>query len=129
MNEKDKKYIESLVGDINREMPDYDGDGYPDLFDCDPFDPTKDGLVGDAWARMTTAAQTARRRIYKPAAVSGREAVSAVYRRAYGVGAAAQARIQAYRRPSVERAKAIRKIPPPETKVAKYVEYAKSADC
>ena len=90
MNAKDKKYIESLVGDINHKMPDYDGDGYPDLFDCDPFDPTKDGLVGDAWARMTAAAQTARRRIYKPAAVSGREAVGAVYQRAYGVGAAAR---------------------------------------
>ena len=91
MNKKDKAYIESLVGDVARKMPDYDGDGYPDLFDCDPFDATKDGMIGEAWTRMTSAAQTARQRILRPAAVSGREAVGEVYRRAHGVGAAARA--------------------------------------
>ena len=110
MNKKDKAHIESLVGDINSKMPDYDGDGYPDLFDCDPFDPTKDGLIGDAWARMTAAAQTARRRIYRPAAVSGREAVSAVYRRAYGAGAAAR-RVAESR---IRRVKEFARAPPAE---------------
>ncbi len=110
MNEKEKKYIESLVGDINHKMPDYDGDGYPDLFDCDPFDPTKDGLIGDAWARMTSAAQTARRRIYRPAAVSGREAVSTVYKRAYGAGAAARRAAET----RIRRVKEFARAPPAE---------------
>ena len=110
MNNKDKKYIESLAGDISRKMPDYDGDGYPDLFDCDPFDPTKDGLIGDAWKRMTAAAQTARRRIFRPAAVSGREAVRHVYQRAYGAGAAAREAAET----RIRRVKEFARAPPAE---------------
>jgi hypothetical protein len=121
MNEKDKKYIESLAGSISRKMPDYDGDGYPDLFDCDPFDPTKDGLIGDAWARMTSAARTARRRIFRPAAVSGREAVSHVYRRAYGAGAAARRAIST----RVRRVREFAAAPPAER--ARRIERGKEA--
>ncbi|RKX64895.1 MAG: hypothetical protein DRP42_05665, partial [Tenericutes bacterium] len=110
MNKKDKKYVESLIKGTSRKMPDYDGDGYPDLFDCDPFDPEKDGLIGDAWNRMTAAAQTVRQRIYRPAATSGREAVSTVYKRAYGAGASARQAVTT----RVERVKEFARAPPAE---------------
>ena len=111
MNKKDKAYIESLVGDINRRMPDYDGDGYPDLFDCDPFDATKDGLIGDAWARMTgavTRAKKAARRVYAPAATRARQTAAQATARVRSSAAAAQRRATAHRRAGVERAAAIR---------------------
>lgn len=128
MNKEDKKYIESLVGDITQKMPDYDGDGYPDLFDCDPFDPTKDGLVGDAWARMTGAAsraQQAARRVYAPAASRARQTAAHATARVRASAASAQKRVVAYRRAGVKRAAEARASPAPKPRVDIVREYKK----
>jgi hypothetical protein len=53
LTKAERAQLKSISGAGDGKFSDYDGDGYPDQFDCDPLDPNKDGILGDAWARIS----------------------------------------------------------------------------
>jgi len=53
----DKTRLERLM-----QLRDTDHDKIPNMFDCDPFDPTRDGFFGDVFRRVTRAARAVIRR-------------------------------------------------------------------
>ena len=117
MNEKDKKYIESLAGTGQYNLPDYDKDGVPDILDCSPFDPNKDGFFGDVFRsvfsrarRAATRTRAATRRVSAPAAARARRSAARAMARVRSSVAAAQRRVVAHRRAGVERAAETRRV-------------------
>ena len=80
--------------DLPRGMADYDKDGVPDIFDCNPFNPNEDGWWGDAFRAVRSYASSA----YSSARSHYRRAQSRVRRAADA--ALGRAGIGTYRRSS-----------------------------